>query len=207
VENSRQRILDGALDSFSRYGYKKVEMSDLAEQVGLSRQGLYRHFSSKEALFQAVVEHIHATTLSLAATAAAQADAAGPVAVLTALLGQRFAWFLERVYGTPHGAELLSESGRQCSAINAAASQKFAQMLRAAIDAEVSRGRLALGPAGLDPARLTELLLRAAYGLKSPDPVPLSAAEFQSRLGQLVQLLCASLIPPQLPKPRARSSR
>lgn len=199
--------MDGALDSFSRYGYKKVEMSDLAEQVGLSRQGLYRHFSSKEALFQAVVEHIHATTLTLAATAAQAADAAGPVAVLTALLSQRFAWFLERVHGTPHGAELVSESGRQCSSISAAAAQRFAQMLRAAIAAEVGRGRLALTPAGLDEDSLAELLLRAAYGLKSPEPVPLSATEFQSRLGQLITLLCASLIPPRSPKPRVRSSR
>jgi hypothetical protein len=80
-------------------------------------------------------------------------------------------------------------------------------MLRAAIAAEVGRGRLTLLPAGLDEASFAELLLRAAYGLKSPEPVPLSATEFQSRLGQLITLLCASLIPPRSPKPRVRSSR
>lgn len=207
MESSRQRILDTALDAFSRYGYKKVEMSDLADQVGLSRQGLYRHFSSKEALFHAVVEHVHDTTLALAEAAARQAEADGPVAVLTALVGQRFGWFIERVYGTPHGAELISESSRQCKSENAAASQRFAALLRATIAAQVRRGQLDLRRAGLDEAALTELLLRAAYGLKSPDPVPLSAAEFHSRLRQLIGLLCASLTPQRSQAPRTRRSR
>lgn len=207
MESSRQRILDTALDAFSRYGYKKVEMSDLAEQVGLSRQGLYRHFSSKEALFQAVVEHVHDTTFALATAAARKAEAKGAAAVLTALISERFGWFLDRVYGTPHGADLVSESSRQCKSLNADASQKFAQMLREAIAAQVHAGRLTLRHAGLDEAALAELILRAAYGLKSPDPVPLSAAEFRARLHQLIGLLCASLIPQPAHAPQSRRSR
>lgn len=207
MESSRQRIIDTALDAFSRYGYKKVEMSDLAEQVGLSRQGLYRHFSSKEALFHAVVEHVHDTTLALAAEAADKAAADGPVAVLSALISERFGWFLDRVYGTPHGADLVSESSRQCKSLNAAASQRFATLLRDTVAALVRSGHLELRRAGLDAAGLAELLLRSAYGLKSPDPVPLSAAEFRARMRQLIGLLCASLIPQRSHAPRTRRSR
>ena len=207
MESSRQRIIDAALDAFSRYGYKKVEMSDLAEQVGLSRQGLYRHFSSKEALFHAVVEHVHDTTQTLAAEAAVQAAADGPVAVLSAVISQRFGWYLDRIYGTPHGADLVSESSRQCKDLNAAASQRFAALLRDTVESEVRCGRLQLGRAGLDAAALTELLLRAAYGLKSPDPVLLSAPEFHARLHMLVGLICASLIPQRSHTPRTRRSR
>ena len=124
-----------------------------------------------------------------------------------AIMQLPFGWFIDRVYGTPHGADLVSESSRQCKSTNAAASQRFAELVRATIAAQVRRGQLDLRRAGLDEAALTELLLRAAYGLKSPDPVPLSAAEFQTRVHQLIGLLCASLIPQHPHAPRTRRSR
>jgi AcrR family transcriptional regulator len=63
VENSdatearRGAILDAAIRVFSRYGYKKTSMDDLARAAGLSRQGLYLHFATKEALFEQAVRH------------------------------------------------------------------------------------------------------------------------------------------------------
>ena len=84
---------------------------------------------------------------------------------------------------------------------------RFAALLHETVAAQVRSGHLELRRAGLDAAGLAELLLRAAYGLKSPDPVPLSAAEFRARLHQLIGLLCASLIPQRSHAPRTRRSR
>jgi AcrR family transcriptional regulator len=51
VNDRRAAILDAATAVFLRYGYKKTSMDDLARAAGLSRQGLYLHFATKEELF------------------------------------------------------------------------------------------------------------------------------------------------------------
>jgi len=48
----RDAILDAATQVFLRYGFKKTSMDDVARVAGLSRQGLYLHFPTKEALFK-----------------------------------------------------------------------------------------------------------------------------------------------------------
>jgi len=51
----RTALLDAAVRVFLRYGFKKTSMDDLARAADLSRQGLYLHFQTKEALFKAAV--------------------------------------------------------------------------------------------------------------------------------------------------------
>ncbi|MEU4161513.1 TetR/AcrR family transcriptional regulator [Actinoplanes sp. NPDC026670] len=51
-------IADSAAAVFQRYGLRKTSMDDLATAAGLSRQGLYLHFRTKEALFHASLRRI-----------------------------------------------------------------------------------------------------------------------------------------------------
>lgn len=51
-------IVVAAIGVFSRYGFKKTSMDDLARAAGLSRQGLYLHYATKEALFRAVTTYV-----------------------------------------------------------------------------------------------------------------------------------------------------
>ena len=46
----RAAILETAMRVFLRYGFKKTSMDDLARAAGLSRQGLYLHYRTKEEL-------------------------------------------------------------------------------------------------------------------------------------------------------------
>jgi len=57
----RAAILDAATRVFLRYGFKKTSMDDLARAAGLSRQGLYLHFPTKEALFKEAVSTLVAS--------------------------------------------------------------------------------------------------------------------------------------------------
>ncbi|CAB3888030.1 TetR/AcrR family transcriptional regulator [Achromobacter piechaudii] len=50
------QILDAALQEFSASGYAGARMDDIALRAGLSKGGLYAHFSSKEDVFQALLE-------------------------------------------------------------------------------------------------------------------------------------------------------
>jgi len=194
-DNTQRRIVEAGLSAFSQYGYQKVDMGEVAQRAGLSRQGLYKHFPSKEALFRAVVDDIHHTTLELSQKAADQAAAAGPAALFAAIIGQRYGWFLERLHESPHLQELIGASNLLCGSANQEAAQKFAAILRSAITREVRGGRLDLGRTGLSPSSFAEILVRTANGLKAQEPTPISAAEFRKRLPLVIDLLCASLLP------------
>lgn len=52
---NRETILQIAQDIFSKYGYKKTTLDDIANAVRKGKSSLYYYFNSKEDLFQAVI--------------------------------------------------------------------------------------------------------------------------------------------------------
>lgn len=51
-------IIEQSLDIFSRTGYYSASYERIAEQCGLSRTGLYKYFSNKDAIFIEVVRFV-----------------------------------------------------------------------------------------------------------------------------------------------------
>ena len=54
-EDTRQKILDQALELFAARGYDAVSVGEIAEAVGIKAPSLYNHFPSKQAIFDALV--------------------------------------------------------------------------------------------------------------------------------------------------------
>jgi AcrR family transcriptional regulator len=54
-EEREAHILGSAGDLIAHYGYDKTTVSDIAQQAGVSKGTIYLHFSSKEALFEALL--------------------------------------------------------------------------------------------------------------------------------------------------------
>ncbi|HUZ18380.1 MAG TPA: TetR/AcrR family transcriptional regulator [Spirochaetia bacterium] len=52
----RARILEAAVQLFTRNGYHATSVREIIELVGVSKGGFYHHFATKEALFVGVVE-------------------------------------------------------------------------------------------------------------------------------------------------------
>jgi len=52
----RERIIQAAIESFSRTGFDRTKMDDIAKRLGLSKGTLYLYFKSKEELFHAICE-------------------------------------------------------------------------------------------------------------------------------------------------------
>ena len=55
-EDTKQRILEKALELFAACGYDSVSVGMIAEAVGIKAPSLYNHFPSKRAIFDAIVE-------------------------------------------------------------------------------------------------------------------------------------------------------
>ncbi|TQM70812.1 TetR family transcriptional regulator [Actinomadura hallensis] len=49
------RILDAALAEFETYGLRRVSVEDVAKRAGVARTTIYRRFTNKEQLLQAVI--------------------------------------------------------------------------------------------------------------------------------------------------------
>lgn len=61
MENTtKDRILDAALVSFAENGYKGTNLRDFAAGLALSKSALYRHFDSKEAIWNALLDKMEA---------------------------------------------------------------------------------------------------------------------------------------------------
>ena len=51
---------------FLRYGFKKTSMDDVAQAAGVSRQGLYLYFDTKDLLFREALQHLVSHLISTA---------------------------------------------------------------------------------------------------------------------------------------------
>lgn len=57
--DTKQRILDEALTLFSEKGYANVFVGEIADRVGIKAPSLYKHYKSKQAIFDAIIEEMH----------------------------------------------------------------------------------------------------------------------------------------------------
>lgn len=53
----KEKIVQAAITTFSKYGYDKTRMDDIAENAKISKGTLYLYFKSKEKLFYAISEN------------------------------------------------------------------------------------------------------------------------------------------------------
>lgn len=60
MKSTKEKILDAALVSFAENGYKGTNLRDLAASLGLSKSALYKHFSGKEDIWNAVIDEMEA---------------------------------------------------------------------------------------------------------------------------------------------------
>lgn len=57
--DTKHRILDEALTLFSEKGYANVYVNDIAQKVGIKAPSLYKHYKSKKAIFDAIIDEMN----------------------------------------------------------------------------------------------------------------------------------------------------
>ncbi len=58
ANDTKERILAAALDLFSQKGYDGTNIRELSASLGLVKSGIYKHFESKEAVWNALLDRM-----------------------------------------------------------------------------------------------------------------------------------------------------
>lgn len=175
--NSRaDAIAAAAVPVFSRYGFTRTSMADIAAGAGVSRATLYLHFKDKEAVFRYGCEALHAQAL-----AAADTGFAGE-GTIEARLGRGLSAFLVTlmtpVMHSPHGQELFDVS-------KSVAGEIFVTHRALMLD-KVTRVIAAEGIAVAEAVEIAAVVLAAAEGIKGTAP---DLAAIEAGIVRLASLL------------------
>lgn len=170
----RTAVLDAALTTFARFGYRKTSMEAVAQAAHISRPGLYFHFPSKEALFRAAVTQV--LERDITAVEQVLADTERP---LPERLVEAFDQWAGRYIGplTRDVTEVIEANPDLLGETAKTAPRRFEELITEAIAAETGR-EAALA--------IAQTMISASIGLKHQAP---SREFFLERLKVAIDLL------------------
>jgi AcrR family transcriptional regulator len=180
----QDRILDAAMRVFRRHGFRRSSIEQAAEEAGLSRQALYHHFPSKEALFRAGIERLYEQALAaeIAAARAAEETDASLSDILIAEIGARLGALFAALEASPHLDELFY-------------SARFRAEVAATI-ARICRARKLELASGVTVEELARCVEMAIHGTKSAFPSMQPVDAFLKQLETMLRMLIAGAMAP-----------
>jgi AcrR family transcriptional regulator len=191
--DAKAHILIAAQAVFARHGFRQTAMAMVAEAAGLSRQALYHHFASKEALFAALVDALYEAAFAAAKSAAAQRGGSASGAIAGMMIAHHRA-LGSRLSASPFLAELIEESGRQCGPAVAAHARRFEKELEALCVRLIREGQFKVR-AGVTAREVAEMVTMAAKGAKARHAGD-HGARYERALARMIDVICAGVAPP-----------
>ena len=193
----QDRILDAAMRVFRRHGFRRSSIEQAAEEAGLTRQALYHHFDSKEALFRAVIERLYENSLAaeIAAAKAAEEQGRDLADILIAEIGARLGALFAALEASPHLDELFSEHLAQARDLYQAYSARFRAEVAATI-ARICRTRKLELASGVTVEELARCVEMAIHGTKSAFPSMQPVDAFLKQLETMLRMLIAGAMAP-----------
>ena len=194
---------------FRRHGFRRSSIEQAADEAGLTRQALYHHFPSKEALFRAALERLYEQALTAETAAAKAAEAAGAslADILIAEIGARLGTLFAALEGSPHLEELFSEHLAQARDLYQTYAERFAETIAATIARVCRKRQLALSN-GVTVRELARCVEMAIHGTKSAFPSMQPIDAFLKQLETMLRMLIAgAMAPPAKKSPRKTGVR
>jgi AcrR family transcriptional regulator len=180
-------ILRAATTLFSRYGFRKTSIDQIAALAGVAKPTVYAHYADKDALFVAVCERL---TADIVAAAERMAELRDDIVVrLAAMLSAKFTTVFELVDSSPHARELLASTDTMAKSVIAAADQRYEELLVATIRTATKKGELDLRRLGVTPKAFAAMLMQAGAGAGHHATSP---EQHRKNLRELVRALVAA---------------
>lgn len=170
--STSEALLDGAMQQFTRHGYAKTSMSDIAKASGISRTSLYNTFPTKDDVFRGLSSRINEQVY--AAVASAYERPGRWNERLLDIINARVSWVYDLLHASEYGRELINEKNKICGGDVLAANDRFETVI-------INLLTVPLGKAE-DAAALARVLIQSVNGV-------LEKAETKSAAEQNIALL------------------
>lgn len=179
-DEKERRTLEAAQEVFSRYGYARATMGDIAKAAGMSRPALYLIFPNKDDVFTAVVGRYSAGALETIR------EGVSTRATLREQLLYAFTvWVIESyrlVTASPDAQDLVEGKHKAVDA----ASEQFERFLAELLEPTVTAAQPLV-----TPESVARLLVASSRGLKQ---VATDIEDLQNMVDQLVTVTVAALV-------------
>jgi AcrR family transcriptional regulator len=176
----RATLIEIATGVFTRYGFRKTSMDDVARAAGLSRAGLYLHFANKTELFRAVATEFATRMRRESREALDRTDARLESRLLDAFMAAH-----GEAVGLEHLEELKASSREVVGDVMRDSDRAFIADVAQALRADEAAA--SWKKAGLSANELAELLFASSDGIKR---IAKSPADYRKRLSVALRLVC-----------------
>jgi AcrR family transcriptional regulator len=184
-------IVLAALELFTRYGYRKTSIDDIAQAAQVAKRTVYLHFENKAAVFLAILKYLGDQVRQRCVAA----ERMGGTAVdrLTGLLDAYFGMAFELFSKSEHMPELEETFSRLAQArigdLNIEYEERLARFCRLL----QKTGEIGGPPQGLTVEEIVYILVRAAEGAKHDAKVQGDRQALQRHLRKLATLAIAAM--------------
>lgn len=181
MNKKQERILDIAIDVFTRYGVRRTTMGDIAERAGISRQTLYTSYANKDDILAAAVRH--AADKTMAAITCAWQSAEGIGDRLDIYFQRAVVDYFELLRQMPDADDLLTGFSESGAAVIEAAEARKAEALASQLEPYAGK----LEAAGMTVTDLADFIQSSSASFKY-------AARDKAHLKRLLKSLKTSVL-------------
>lgn len=187
-DEKQMAVFDAAAEVFSRYGFRRTAMNDIARAAGISRPALYLMFENKEDLFRQLAKSRQQNAIDEAAKVLTDS---APLSkrLIDAILAYEKIYY-EPVSQSPHGAELMDVNFSIAADEMKKGSEKLVGLLSDAIEDSISSGEVSFSETPMKPRAFVELLMSSIGGQKK---TATSNRDFRRKIRDVGHIFMASI--------------
>lgn len=189
-DDKQSAILMAAFDAFSKYGYRRTSMEDIAKGAGMSRAALYLYYRNKEDIFRSLAEMFYEQTATQTEQVLGQALA--PEDALKTTFMAQARQVAEMLLGSPHGEELMDTKTTVLRDVIELGEARMAAVYAQWLKCEANAGRVDLACFGDDADSVATTMIAALHGQKADQPSP---EVYLARVERLSELFGRALKP------------
>jgi AcrR family transcriptional regulator len=158
---TRTRIIEAAMDLFSKNGFEVTSVSDICDKAGVSKGAFYHHFPSKQDIFQKGMEEwLDSIDRQMALVREVEVNVPEALTQMTQMLPEVYQ---AAMGGLPMFLEFLSHSYREPEVLQAMASphRRYREFFTTMIQDGIDEGSLR----EMDPDLVSRVIVALAVGL------------------------------------------
>lgn len=186
-----EAILAAAVKLFTRFGFRRTSMDDIAREAGVAKGTLYLYFAGKAEVFRAMQQR-NLEDSEARCNAAEQAGSSFRDRLLR-VLDANYGWFHAHFGASEHLSELGFTRVTVGADIAAVGETAYAGRLERLFVAADAAREINLTSSGLSAADLTATVLAAARGAKLQSGEPVSAEAYRQSLVRIAAMAAAAV--------------